>query len=906
MFCLFGKNVLTSQPRNGLNDMRRLLLLTLVTLIAATLQANPISREEARQRAMLFVQRGWRAVDGENTTLARRRSIAETELQEAEFTGSNLYIFNIGEQDGFVIVSGDDRTEQVLGYADTGTFDEEQLPENAREWLKNAYSLPLPPPKGEDVSSGGIPSLWRGQGEAVGSPIRPLLPTLWAQRAPYNLLCPNNSATGCVATAMAQVMRYYEWPQRRTKAIPAYAKYNELPSTIFDWSLMLNGYEGTEPTSQTKEVAKLMQYCGWAVEMSYGSTSTAYERMIPIAMRQYFGYDAGIRRVDRLDYSIAQWDSIIYCELAAGRPVIYSGLKSNSGHEFVCDGYDGQGFYHINWGWGGVSNGYYRLSVLTPQTTGTGGGSSIGGYNSYQSAVIGIQPDQGGTAPDSELLLTSEALHILAQTKVKRSDDTEKFELKLRNAVGNHSTKTSTFRYGLALMQPDGKLVQPYSQSYLSFNPGAYTGRTGSVNYSFGARLTGTYRIVPICSVGSGTAKWQLALGADRNYIEAILTDTTLTVTEHPVRGIVVDSVAFVPAIDGTMEVKALVTNHGDEYNGTLCLRINGSAKQTVGVAIASGDSDEVIFQYTPLSGTQKYQIGYSNDESAWLSEGTANYQAIAKPNAFSVWDCHGNMSSVIIDESDRAVVPDSAVAVDLRNVTPIAVVPNGNPNTLYYVAASYDKESIQGAINVVYGTFAPTLTLTDGYDFFCPIPFTAGQATYTRTFTRGYDGEGGWDTIVLPFDVGKVSVNENENKNENEKVDGPVLNWFRSANDSRKQFWLMEYSGSAPDDLTFTHAASFQANRPYLIAVPGPVFGEQSLTGLPIIFTADHATVHSTALTTEQHDAYTLVGTYTTITQPQYFQLNEIGSLFVHDDQLVMPFHAYMQPRSSLTNNEE
>lgn len=849
-------------------DMRRLLLLALVALTSAALHADPTTREAARRQAELFVQRGWRTVEGLAVIPARRRASVAVELQDAACSDSGLYVFNVGNGDGFVIVGGDDQAEQILGYAETGRFAEDELPENAREWLKS-YSL-------------STPSLWSGQGE----PVRPLIPTLWGQREPYNLLCPNGGVTGCVATAMAQVMRYYEWPQGETTAIPAYGNYEGLPPTKFDWSLMLNGYGGAEPEEQTMAVARLMQYCGWAVEMSYGSSSTALERMIPVAMRQYFGYDAGMRRMTRSDYSIAGWDSLVYAELAAGRPVIYSGQKSGSGHEFVCDGYDGQGFYHINWGWNGNSNGYYRLSVLSPPTVGTGGGSSKGGFNTYQTAIIGIQPDRGGEAPADELNLTSEELHILALTKVSRSSKTEDFKLKLRNALGNHTNEAVKLRYGIGLMQPDGKIVQPYSQLNVSFNPGAYTGRTGSVSYSFGAQLTGTYRIVSITTVSNGKLNWQPALGTDHNYIEAILTDTTLTLTEHPVRQIVVDSVVFSPTTSGVMEVRVQVTNRGEEYNGTLCLRVNGSAKQTVGVAMAADDSDEVLFQYTSQSGTQNYQIGYSNDESAWIAEGTADYQGSTKTSTFNVWDSQGNMSTVVIDKSNCAVVPEGAVAADLHNVTPTAVVTNGNPNALYYVAASYDPGNIQGEGNVILGTFAPSLTLTDGHDFFCPVPFTAGRATYTRTFSRGYDGEGGWDTIVLPFKVDAVNVDGND----------ASLAWFRSPDDSGKQFWLMEYSGSAPDDLTFTHATSFQANRPYLIAVPGSAYGELSLTGKTLVFTADHAVVESTALTTEQRDVYTLVGTYVTTVQPKHFQLNAAGSQFVRDDQPIPPFRAFFR----------
>lgn len=872
--------------------MKRLLLLTIVTSVFVLLQAASISREKARQRAAAFL------TDRLHPAAARGERRLAAQLTEADYSGSHLFIYNIGADEGFVVVSGDDRTAEILGYADSGTFDESMLPDNARTWLEGygeeIGSLPQPPPKGGGDSFS--PLLLEGAGEAI----RPLLPTLWAQKEPYNELSPKGYPTGCVATAMAQVMKYYEWPVDETPAIPAYSSYDALLPTTFAWDKMLSGYAGTEPAENREAVARLMQYCGWAVEMSYGSSSSAYERLIPVALRTYFGYDAAVRRVDRSNYAIAQWDSLIYSELAQGRPVIYSGQSSSVGHEFVCDGYDGEGLFHINWGWSGTSNGYFRLSVLTPATVGTGGGSSRGGYNITQSAVIGIQPDRGGTEPaDEALLLTSEELFVTAATTVSRSSLNGKFSVKLRNAMGNHTATRMQLRYGVGLTKPDGTLVEKTQQGITWFNPGAYAGRNTSSTYSFGAKLTGTYRIVAICSPASGTAQWQPAIGSDRHYIEAVLTDTAVTLTEHPLRALTVDSLTWQQR-GSNVEVLAHITNNGDEYNGTLCLRVNGSVKSTVGAAIAAGASDVVTFYYNPSSGRQTYQVGYTSTDATWIYTTDTTYQAVTAPESFYVWDKDGQPTAVPVTNR-RAVVPDSAVAADLRSITPDSIVPNQNPNTLYYLSDATVPARVSGygtrQLNVIQKTYADLITLTDGGDFFCPVSFTATAVSYTRTFPLGYaPDDSGWSTLVLPFDVDSINVRSSG-------CDSGSLSWFRSPDDTGKQFWLMDFSESTPGCLVFTHSQSLQANHPYLIAVPGPAYGDQSLTDQPIVFSAEHAIVHATDIISDPRDAYNFIGTYATRIVPESYILNETGSTFVHDDRPLPPFRAYF---SSMAASED
>ena len=251
------------------------------------LQALPLSRDAARQRAAAFLAERRAASRGAEPT-------PEPALFETDSPCSGLYVFNVGSDEGFVLVSGDDRGEKVLGYAEHGAFDVATLPDNARAWILGLTT--------ED-----------GLNDLVAytpyehAAVRPLLTTQWAQKWPYNRFCPSSYATGCVATAMAQVMKYFEWPQGETTAIPAYSSYAELPPTVFDWNHMLNGYGGDESTEERVAVARLMQYCGRAVQMNYGSMSSTYPQLIADAMHRFFGYDGASRIVYRSDYAFSDW-----------------------------------------------------------------------------------------------------------------------------------------------------------------------------------------------------------------------------------------------------------------------------------------------------------------------------------------------------------------------------------------------------------------------------------------------------------------------------------------------------------------------------------------------------------------------------------------------------------------------
>lgn len=377
-------------------------LLTLLLLaVSLGLYAAPISREQAKVNAQNFLQK----VKGSHA-LAPVQSRAKLGPRRAKSTTAETelyYVFNRGEQQGYVIVSGDDRTPAVLGYTDSGEFDYEQLPVNMRSWLERR-EMQL-----EALSS--LPESEAPRKASKHDAVAPMVTTHWNQGAPYNDECPmyftlGRSITGCVATAMAQVL-YFQRDKsvREVQAdIPGYSTwtahetYGHLQvagieeGSPIDWDNMLESYGSNATAKQKLAVAQLMHYCGVAVHMDYTNTSSgAQSSEVSGAFQNYFGYGSATRYVRASDYTNDQWDNLLYNELAEGRPLYLSGANSSAGHAFVCDGYDGNGCFHINWGWGGQSDGYFLLTSLNPSSQGLGGSGD--GYSDYEEAVIGCEPD---------------------------------------------------------------------------------------------------------------------------------------------------------------------------------------------------------------------------------------------------------------------------------------------------------------------------------------------------------------------------------------------------------------------------------------------------------------------------------------------------------------------------------
>ena len=368
-------------------------LLAVVTLLLA--DAGALSTTQARFVAEQFVQ---------SRTLKRApgsQSHVELSLAyEALSSGgcADYFVFNCNSDEGFIVVSGDDAALPVLGYSDSGTFSYDSLPDNARWWL-GEYQRELQYARSSSCAPRRMTML--------NSRVLPLVKTVWDQGSPYNDMCPtfnggrSRAVSGCVATAVAQIMKVHNWPSVGEGSVTYDCNVNGEPATTlsadfsqihFQWNLMRDNYNfGRSSEAQCHAVAELMSAVGIATEMMYGASSGTHSIKAFDALRDHFRYDKGMSFRLRDFMPLDEWEQLLRDELDAGRPVYYAGQSGMSGgHAFVFDGYNVDGYFHVNWGWGGRDDGYFACSALNPQ-------SYPEGFNSGQEAIIGIQPDRGGT-----------------------------------------------------------------------------------------------------------------------------------------------------------------------------------------------------------------------------------------------------------------------------------------------------------------------------------------------------------------------------------------------------------------------------------------------------------------------------------------------------------------------------
>ncbi len=372
------------------------LALSFCLLLGLSANAKSITREQAQQKAAAFLLQ-----KNDNRKLApvvnAHRLAPRRAALNASWTEDPYYVFDRGTNEGFVIVSGDDQTIDVLGYCEEGSFNYSQLPPQLQDLLAVYAQQILAIQNGAAVQ----------KAPATHAKVETFMDCKWSQGSPYNNLCPldggNRSVTGCVATAMAQIL-YYNREKSVTEtqaAIPGFSTYTKgiqvsgIPAgSPIDWENMKATY-GSATDLQRTAVAQLMLYCGVSVHMDYTSSSSGAQiSEVVDACKNYFGYGSSVKMIYNDSYTEDDWDATVYRELAAGRPVYLGGYNSSAGHAFLTCGYENKRYW-INWGWGGQSDGYYYLTNLTPGD-GQGIGGSSDGYNAGRTAIIGLEPENFG------------------------------------------------------------------------------------------------------------------------------------------------------------------------------------------------------------------------------------------------------------------------------------------------------------------------------------------------------------------------------------------------------------------------------------------------------------------------------------------------------------------------------
>lgn len=368
-----------------------------------TLIAAPVSPEQAMKEATEFRKANSRVMRMPAADTQRQPSLVYTARTD-KF--NCFYIFNDHESEGFTIVSADDRLPGIIGFSDSGEFDINRISPDMKWWLSQ-YEQQIASFLDEDPQISADNTRRRAI-TADKAEIKPLLTSTWNQTEPYNNDCPIDprtgarSVTGCVATAMAQVMRHHQWPINPKGTSGSYI-FN---GSTLDWANMIDTYEnGNYTPAQSNAVALLMRQCGASVNMMYSSyESGAYSQDVQVALVDNFDYDKSIKMLFREYFTQREWNSLVYTELENNRPVYYSGRSSEGGHAFVVDGYLGRNYYHLNWGWGGYQDGYFLLNALNPSAGGTG--SYSGGYNLNQSIMTNVMKNKGTTQRQVSLLST--------------------------------------------------------------------------------------------------------------------------------------------------------------------------------------------------------------------------------------------------------------------------------------------------------------------------------------------------------------------------------------------------------------------------------------------------------------------------------------------------------------------
>ena len=374
--------------------MKKTLVMALGMLSAVGMSAAPITPQQALS-----------ALKSSRLKALSTDKVVQTPVYTARTANgtSGAYVFNYKSGRGYVVLAADDAAYPVLGYSDQGSVNVSDMSPELKWWLDRVSA------QIEYYASRGISVSAAVPHYAGMERIDALVESKWNQDEPYNNDAPqvNNrrTYTGCVATSMAQVMNYHKYPEVGEGSI----RYSWNSTTLsmnfsdqkFDWANMLDVYAYNRyNTEQAAAVAYLMKACGYSVQMNYGlSASGTQGSIICDALKTYFKYDQNTNVQYRAPYSATEWANMVYDNLKNVGPVILNGHEyQGGGHSFICDGYDGSGYFHFNWGWGGMSDGWFLLEAMNPDAQGIGGADAAGGFNYGLNGIFGIQPPTGKPA----------------------------------------------------------------------------------------------------------------------------------------------------------------------------------------------------------------------------------------------------------------------------------------------------------------------------------------------------------------------------------------------------------------------------------------------------------------------------------------------------------------------------
>lgn len=457
-----------------------------------------------------------------------------------------LYVFDHGNDEGFTLISGDDRLPEILGYTEHGRFENDNLPPALAWWIDQYAAQTASLYAADEASKTGSVRVARDV-ETPRATIQPLVAARWDQGYPYNSLCPvkdsQRCVTGCSATALAQIIHHHKYMNPKVGSITSEYDGTEFDFNqyTFDWSSMRDTYKKDAfSDTEAKAVGTLMLACGVAQHMMYSPAESGAitDFAVPYALTEYFGYDKGVRTISRSTLPTSTWKNTIYAELSASRPVLYTGQSDGGGHAFVCDGYTSYAdldYYHMNWGWSGYGDGWFRISALDPIDRGIGAGSG-GGYNYNQSMIVGIRPpvaDDTSTYDRSLFLYPSGEYYRGFCTSNESTTASSKIDLHY-NKVYSQYPKALNANFGAIIFgaDPSNEDMTPIivtQNQTLSLPPCSFEGSYGVANIQASIHLPdsvsqnpGKYLMLPAVCIQD--EKWKI-LTQEFKYTSAVTID---------------------------------------------------------------------------------------------------------------------------------------------------------------------------------------------------------------------------------------------------------------------------------------------------------------------------------------------------------------------------------------------
>lgn len=666
--------------------MRNVLLLPLVCALTVFPTFDVLARQLTPAEAL-------RNAQAENAGAGKRvRALGAGSAMSLAYTAHNegvcyYYVFNNNSTDGgFVILSADDLAPAVLGYVDGGGFDYDKAPENMKWWLSQ-YEQGI----GEAIKTGKAIRRIEAEGRDA---VWPMIDATWDQAEPYNNMCPpingQPTCTGCVATALSQIMYYHRWPETGTgtHSYSIESKGLELSvdfgSTTYKWDDMLPVYEkGKYTDEQAEAVATLMYHCGVGVNMDFDtSASGASDMNVPNALISYFGYDKAMTLEHRIFYTDEEWETLVYNELAAQRPVYYSAsTDKREGHAFVCDGYDGDGMFHFNWGWSGYYNGYFLITgagALNPGGSGIGGGTAGYAFVNDQVCLVGMQKAQEG----SEMRITM-GCYSEYTIDANGSEVTRDSWLAFYGGVYNLSAMAVDVEIGLMFKSTTTENIYYTSIGSATFD--VYQGIDGFWFTPSSVVMNGEYEVYPVYRSTNDSMQWErVKIPAGMEIPKITVTgDMPPVMLSEPIyvndgnNVITADNVTLHFSLTATEDVKDQVFAGRviDEYGyGIECLRtdpVSLTAGETRSFVLSRYMSDVLTIGETYFIQVQNY----FTDE--WLTPYEYNYVV------FTVADPAGISS---VTSADRDVNVYSSTGVLLRKGVQAKEALEGLPRGMYIV----------------------------------------------------------------------------------------------------------------------------------------------------------------------------------------------------------------------------